>query len=390
MHLTATGQAEFASFLRDQVLALTDDNFVPPPTPRRLVAGHPLHVPVLGTDGVPASGVAGVALNVTAVGPVGPGWLRAWPCGSPEPATSSVNYLSAGAVEPNAVVVPVDATGEVCISTMTTTDVIVDVSGWFDSGLRPATGRLIDTRETAVSVTPGSPLRVPVTGSWGVPTDGVAGVALNVTAVETTGPGWLRVWPCDSPEPSTSSVNFSSSGAVEPNAVVIPVDASGEACVASLVPTEVIVDVAGWFDGAIRSATGRLIDTRELADGTARSVQPLSPLRVSVLGHFGVPAGAVGVALNVTAVDPSGPGWLRVWPCGSPEPTTSSVNYSKAGAVEPNAVVVPVDATGEVCVATLVATEVIVDVSAWFDAALRPAAGRLVDTRDGTGPIPPR
>jgi hypothetical protein len=88
-----------------------------------------------------------VALNVTAVNPADAGWLRVWPCGSPEPSTSSVNYAFAGAVEPNAVVVPVDATGEVCVGTMTPTEVVVDVSGWFSSGLESATGRLVDTRE---------------------------------------------------------------------------------------------------------------------------------------------------------------------------------------------------------------------------------------------------
>ena len=113
-------------------------------------------------------------------------------------------------------------------------------------------------------------------------------------------------------------------------------------------------------------------------------------MRVPVTKRFGVPAsGAVGVALNVTAVGPVGPGFLRVWPCGSAKPETSSVNYL-AGGVEPNAVVVPVDATGEVCVSSLVTTDVVVDVSGWFESGLRGATGRLVDTRDGTGPIPPR
>ncbi len=88
-----------------------------------------------------------MALNVTAVGPVAPGWLRVWPCGSPEPATSSVNFVAAGAVEPNAVVVPVDETGEVCVSSLVATDVVVDVTGWFESGLRSSPGeRLVDTR----------------------------------------------------------------------------------------------------------------------------------------------------------------------------------------------------------------------------------------------------
>ena len=106
-----------------------------------------MHVPVLNRFGVPGSGVKGVALNVTAVNPADAGWLRVWPCGSPEPSTSSVNYAFAGVVEPNAVVVPVDATGEVCVSTLTATEVVVDVSGWFSSGLESAAGRLVDTRD---------------------------------------------------------------------------------------------------------------------------------------------------------------------------------------------------------------------------------------------------
>jgi hypothetical protein len=115
-------------------------------TGERLAAGSVLRVPVLDRGGVPAEGVAGVALNVTAVGPVGPGWLRVWPCGSDEPVTSSVNYL-AGGVEPNAVVVPVDDTGEVCVSTKETSDVVVDVSAWFDAGLQGVPGdRIVDTR----------------------------------------------------------------------------------------------------------------------------------------------------------------------------------------------------------------------------------------------------
>jgi hypothetical protein len=142
VHLTSTGQAEFALFLRQHLLPLAAEG-----SPRTVLPGVPLRVPVLGRFGVPGSGVAGVALNVTAVDPADAGWLRVWPCDSPEPGTSSVNYASAGAVEPNAVVVPVDASGEVCVGTMTATEVVVDVSGWFDSALQSATGRLIDTRE---------------------------------------------------------------------------------------------------------------------------------------------------------------------------------------------------------------------------------------------------
>jgi hypothetical protein len=46
------------------------------------------------------------------------------------------------------VLVPVDATGEVCVSSSVATDLLVDVTGWFDDGLRAGSGdlRLVDTR----------------------------------------------------------------------------------------------------------------------------------------------------------------------------------------------------------------------------------------------------
>ncbi len=257
IHLTATGNAEFALWLRDNIVDLLAAGYT---SPRPVVPGVPLRVPVLGVGGVPADGVAGVALNVTAVGPVEPGWLRVWPCGSDEPVTSSVNYL-AGGVEPNAVVVPVDDTGEVCISTKATSDVVVDVSAWFDAGLGSASGRLLDSRVTGERLAAGSMLRVPVLGVGGVPADGVAGVALNVTAVGPVEPGWLRVWPCGSDEPVTSSVNYLAGG-VEPNAVVVPVDDTGEVCISTKATSDVVVDVSAWFDAGLGSASGRLLDSR--------------------------------------------------------------------------------------------------------------------------------
>jgi hypothetical protein len=50
--------------------------------------------------------------------------------------------------------------------------------------------------------------------------------------------------------------------------------------------------------------------------------------------------------------------------------------------------VVPVDETGEVCVLSSAATDVVVDVGAWFESGVRQATGRLVDTRYGIGPTP--
>ena len=135
-----------------------------------------------------------------------------------------------------------------------------------DAGLRPAIGRVVDTREGGGPdrVPAGGVLRVPVLGVAGVPLVGVSGVALNVTAVGPSGPGFLRVWDCAVAEPETSSVNFVAAGAVEPNAVLVPLmPGAGEVCVSSpLVSVDVVVDVAGRFDAGLRPAVGRLRDTR--------------------------------------------------------------------------------------------------------------------------------
>jgi hypothetical protein len=144
VHLTSTGDAELSLWLRDHMIDLLQGGYAPP---RRLIPGQPLRIPVVGVGGVPESGVSGVALNVTAVLPSARGHMTVWPCGLDRPGTSSVNYV-AGGVSPNAVVVPVDASGEVCVWTLAETDVVVDVSAWFgdSAALGVASYRLVDSR----------------------------------------------------------------------------------------------------------------------------------------------------------------------------------------------------------------------------------------------------
>jgi len=184
--------------------------------------------------------------------------LRVWDCAAAEPDTSSVNWTVAGAVAPNAVVVALaPESTEVCVRSLVATDVLVDVAGWLAAGVHPAAGRVLDTRELGERVPAGGMVRV------AVPVEGATGVALNITAVNPAGPGYLRVWDCTAPEPDTSSVNYVAAGEVAPNAVIVPLaEGSIEVCVRTLTETDVIVDMAGWFDAGIASASGRLADTR--------------------------------------------------------------------------------------------------------------------------------
>jgi Stage II sporulation protein len=393
VHLSNTGQAEFAMWLRSQIFSITTAG------PGKLLAGQFMRVPIAGVGDVPAKGVTAVALNVTAVDPSGWGFFTVWPCGSPMPsAASHVNYLTAGAVEPNAVIAPVDATGDVCLWTYASSHVLVDVNGWFTSGFAGAAPtRVVDTREGRGApqgkLGAGQVLRVPIRGNGGVPASGATAVALNVTAVETAGWGFFTVWPCGSPMPlDASHVNFVKAGAVEPNSVLVPIDATGEICVWTYAAAHVLVDVNGWFTSGFVGQTGaRIVDTREGRGAPAGKLRANHVLEVPVSGVANVPAsGVTAVALNITAVETAGWGFFTVWPCGSPMPPDSSnVNFTSPGAVEPNAVLMPVDHTGKICIWTFADAHVLVDVNGWFtDGFAGTAPDRFVDTRSGQfGPL---
>ncbi len=98
----------------------------------RLGAGESLVVPVAGVGGVPVD-VGAVVVNVTAVGASGSGFLTVYPCGSEVPTASNVNYV-VGQVVANLVTAKVGAGGAVCVFSHVSTDVVIDLAGWFPGG----------------------------------------------------------------------------------------------------------------------------------------------------------------------------------------------------------------------------------------------------------------
>lgn len=98
----------------------------------------------------PSSGVGAVSLNVTATGTTADefgGYVTVYPCGA-IPNASNLNFVS-GQIVPNAVIAPVSASGEVCFYARGTTDLIVDLNGYFltGAGFAPMSPvQLFDTR----------------------------------------------------------------------------------------------------------------------------------------------------------------------------------------------------------------------------------------------------
>jgi hypothetical protein len=73
----------------------------------------------------------------------------------------------------------------------------------------------------------------------------------------------------------------------------------------------------------------RILDTRSgLGVAAAGPVGPGSTITVQVTGVGGVPANATGVVVTLTATEASAASFVSAWPSGTPQPTTSVLNFT--------------------------------------------------------------
>jgi hypothetical protein len=258
--------------------------------------------------------------------------------------------------------------------------------------------RILDTRKGSGPLAGGSTITVPVAGVGGVPTDGVYAAVINVTATNTTAPGYLTIYPAGTPQPLASSLNWTA-GQTVPNLVEVAVGLGGQVNVFNAAgSTDVIFDIAGYVatptatpgpSGLFNAvAPARILDTRS---GFSSPVAPNSTIRLSVAGDSVVPpSGAGAVVLNVTVTSPTASSYLTVFPTGT-QPLASNLNF-RAGQTVPNRVIVPLAPDGSISFYNAYGSvHVIADVSGWFTDASNPGAigsrfapvlpTRILDTR---------
>jgi hypothetical protein len=165
---------------------------------------------------------------------------------------------------PGRVIVPVATTGQVCIyNAAGSTDVVVDVGGYFTDNSNPAaTGtqfsptiptRITDTRANSgepnagKTLGPGLTLTVPVAGAGGVPGSGVSAAVLNVTVTDATGSSYLTVWPTGATRPTASDLNWIA-GQTTSNLSLATLGSNGTIQIYNAAGSvDVIVDVSGWY-----------------------------------------------------------------------------------------------------------------------------------------------
>ncbi len=253
--------------------------------------------------------------------------------------------------------------------------------------------RLLDTRDAARSPTgvaqplvPGQTLVADLSNQPDAPASATA-VLLNVTSTDPAAAGYVRAFPCGA-EPETSTVNFEP-GQTAANLAVVRLAADRRVCFTSYVPTNLVVDVSGWYalgDGGSGYTTvepERVLDTRQT--GALGAGQEL---RLSLGGRSGFPPDATAAVLNLTATNTSDAGYVRAYPCGE-EQDVSNVNYG-AGQTVANLVTVKVAPGGDVCLRTWAAADLVVDLAGWYSpsgtgAFVAPSQVRLLDTRSTPG-----
>jgi hypothetical protein len=223
-------------------------------TGTKLSPNQELPFSLAGAAGFPPDATAAL-LNVTVTDAEDPGYVKVYPCGE-EATISNLNYV-AGQTVANLAAVKVAPGGQVCFKSFARADIVVDLAGWYAPGagsgfVAADPVRLFDTRNAAQApggvagpLSAGGELSIPLAGSGLVPANATA-VALNVTAAGPTDPGYVKVYPCGT-SPTVSNVNYRANQVAAANLAVVKLPADGRVCFSSFAPTDLVVDLAGWY-----------------------------------------------------------------------------------------------------------------------------------------------
>ncbi len=319
---------------------------------------------------VPAEAAA-VALSVTALGSK-PGFLTVFPCAAGRPDTSNINTRAGGFPTPNLVVAIPDSARQVCIYSLFAADIIVDLTGWWtadgDQHLTTiAPVRAVDSRDDpGREPLPAETTRAIPLSSF-IPSNATA-VLGNLTVTEPQADGFMTVFPCGSPVPLASNLNFraNESRAV---AVAVGLGAGAQLCVESSTTAHVVFDVSGYYSPApqfgpvagLQPLTGRrLADSRSGEGGWSGKFPAAGTRRLRPTAGLANDTQSTAVVLNVIVTEAEGDGFVTLYPCGGDVPNSSAVNYSSAGE-STNMVVVDLSPSGEICVFALTPAHVVVD-----------------------------
>ena len=226
-----------------------------------LASGTMRNFPILSSPcNVPQSAKA-YSLNMTVV-PQGPvPYLSTWPADQPYPNVSTLNSPD-GSIIANAAIVPAAANGDITVLAGGTTDFIMDINGYFGAAggagalhfyaVTPC--RVADTRASQPFMGALGPPSLVANQTRDFPilqsTCNIPPIAqaysLNMTVVPQGPLSFLSTWPSGQPYPNVSTLN-SPKGTTLANAAIVQAGANGAITVLVGNPTDLIIDINGYF-----------------------------------------------------------------------------------------------------------------------------------------------
>ncbi len=316
---------------------------------------------------IPSTGVA-AAINVAGVDVRDSGWIRVWDCSTPQPATSNVNLVKPDPRAPlgvdadaraNLVITGLDqATGEICIVSLTSMEIFADLIGYFPTGatyVPLAPKRVVETRPqfndlfTGPRLVANQPAELALERNGGVLSSTSKYVAINVTGETPDADGTLSVYDCDAGTSTAQSIKLEKAVDATPSLVIAKVNARKTLCVLSTTGVSLIVDLFGEFGATTRFQlfpAGTILLDQKLAAGE-------TSMAISATAMFGG-ADVDAAFLKVTTSGGTDNGFLSVRPCGSGAVGTSSVNVAQFGPgtsfpTSANISFAQTDAAGQAC-----------------------------------------
>jgi photosystem II stability/assembly factor-like uncharacterized protein len=348
---------------------------------------------------IPANAAA-ITGNITTV-QSGGGFLTLYPSDAERPLVSNSNF------NPNEIINNVftvglgAADGAFKIFVLTTTDVVVDVTGYYAppgaGGLYfhplPRPVRLLETRAgESGCYTPGAPLpgnfdstqqATGVCDGLTIPSAARAIVG-NATTVNPGG-GFLTLFPADAARPLAASSNYLP-GQIMNAPFIVGLSPSGAFKIYPLTQTDLVIDVLGYYSPEATDVNGagllfnplahpvRLLETRDNPGfpGCYKTNAPLQggvvrtqPAR-GVCDGLIIPSDALGIVGNATVVNPNGTGYLTFWPSDATQPLVATSNFT-AGQIFNRHFTVGLSAgAGAFNIFSLLTTDLVIDVSGYF------------------------
>ncbi len=342
-------------------------------------------------SGSPACGTlpsaAAYSMNVTVVPQGTLGYLTIWPTGQPQPLASTLNSVD-GRVKADAAITQAGTSGQVSVYVTNTTDVIIDVNGYFTPPA-PSTlafyplppCRVADTRTGTYpglgppSLTHGMERDFPILNATGcnIPSTAAA-YSLNFTVVPPGPLGYLTVWPTGQSKPTVSTLN-DVGGLVIANAAIVVAGTNSEVAVYPSDNTDLVIDINGYFAAAGPGGLSfygltpcRVLDTRKVGTGQPFGGTLTPPVDVLNAGCSALST-SQGYVFNATVVPMGSLGYLTLWPDGEMQPVVSTLNATD-GSITNNMAIVPTNPMTTTGIIDAYAgngiTQLILDLSGYF------------------------